>query len=122
MPLTHEAPSFSNAVTALGPGFVVIGQQRHSTPLVVMAERLLSPWLVGDPALPTAEDFAPVLEMAPELVLFGCGAVFRFPDQRIPMAFYQRRIGFEVMDTAAACRTFNLLAAEGRHVAAALLV
>ena len=60
--------------------------------------------------------------MKPELVVFGSGATFRFPDARIIAAFSQAHIGFDVMDTPAACRTYNVLMGEGRHVAAALLV
>ena len=55
-------------------------------------------------------------------MVFGSGSVFRFPDARILAAFSQARIGFEVMDTGAACRTYNVLMSEGRIVAAALLV
>jgi uncharacterized protein len=67
-------------------------------------------------------DFAELLELKPDLVLFGSGATFRFPDRSLLAAFAQTHIGFEVMDTPAACRTYNVLSSEGRRIAAALLV
>ena len=68
------------------------------------------------------DDFAALLDLKPELVVFGSGAVFRFPERRIMAAFANARIGFEVMDTPAACRTYNVLMSEGRQIAAALLI
>ena len=70
----------------------------------------------------TAEDFSGLLASAPEIVLLGTGPTLRFPHPRLTRALTDARIGLEVMDTPAACRTFNILAAEGRKVLAALLV
>ena len=67
------------------------------------------------------EDFA-LLELEPELVIFGSGASLRFPAASLWRSLIARHIGFETMDTAAACRTYNVLAAEGRTVVAALLI
>jgi ATP-binding cassette subfamily B protein len=67
-------------------------------------------------------DFERLLSHKPEVVLFGTGAAIRFPHPRLTRALTDARIGLEVMDTPAACRTFNILAAEGRSVIAALLV
>ncbi|MEO6431968.1 MAG: MTH938/NDUFAF3 family protein, partial [Nitrosospira sp.] len=58
----------------------------------------------------------------PEMVLFGTGATLRFPHPTLTRTLIESRIGVEVMDTAAACRTYNILTAEGRRVAAALLI
>ena len=63
-----------------------------------------------------------IFALAPQLVLLGTGATQKFPATNIRAAFAQRRIGLEVMDVGAACRTFNLLVQEGRRVAAALLL
>jgi uncharacterized protein len=70
----------------------------------------------------TADDFAGLIAGAPEIVLLGTGPKIRFPHPRLTHALTDARIGLEVMDTPAACRTFNILAAEGRKVLAALLV
>ena len=70
----------------------------------------------------TAAHFEQLLALRPELVIFGSGARLRFVPAALQRALIDRRIGVETMDTAAACRTYNVLASEGRTVAAALLV
>jgi uncharacterized protein len=70
----------------------------------------------------TADHFAQLLDMRPELVIFGSGARLRFVSPTLHRALIDQRIGIETMDTPAACRTFNVLASEGRSVAAALLI
>ena len=66
--------------------------------------------------------FAQILTMKPELVIMGTGARLRFPAPALWRALISAGVGFEAMDTAAACRTFNVLASEGRAVLAALLM
>ncbi len=70
----------------------------------------------------TAEHFALLANLKPELVIFGSGTRLRFPPPAFLRALMDERIGLETMDTLAACRTYNILAGEGRHVIAALLV
>jgi hypothetical protein len=70
----------------------------------------------------TAADFERLLDFAPELVIFGSGSALRFVAPVMHRSLFERRIGVETMDTAAACRTYNVLATEGRSVVAALLV
>ncbi len=111
-----------NTITAHGPGFVMINQNRHADALIVMPDKLIAPWHIADIDAIGLADFAPVMELKPELVVFGSGATFRFPDARIMAAFSKAKIGFDVMDTPAACRTYNVLMSEGRNVAAAILV
>jgi uncharacterized protein len=69
-----------------------------------------------------AAHFEQLLAFDPELVIFGSGARLRFAPAALQRALIERRIGVETMDTVAACRTFNVLASEGRAVAAALLI
>jgi uncharacterized protein len=116
----HDAPG-QNTISGHGPGYVDVSGQRISSALIVAPMRLISPWQASFETL-TLDNFADVLTMKPALVVFGSGPSFRFPDTRILAAFSQARIGFEVMDTGAACRTYNVLMSEGRDVAAALLV
>jgi uncharacterized protein len=111
-----------NSVSGHGPGFVMVNGTRLETAAIVMPDKLISPWQVADPSAVAVADFAVLLELKPELVIFGSGVSFRFPDPRIMAAFSQARIGFDVMDTPAACRTYNVLTSEGRIVAAALLI
>jgi uncharacterized protein len=69
----------------------------------------------------TEADFAPLLDLGADILLLGTGAKQRFPHPRLTHALAARRIGVEAMDLPAACRTFNILVAEERRVAAALL-
>jgi uncharacterized protein len=111
-----------NSISGHGPGFVMVNSTRLETAAIVMPDKIISPWAVSDPSAMDIADFAILLELKPELVLFGSGESFRFPHPRIMAAFSQARIGFDVMDTPAACRTYNVLTSEGRIVAAALLI
>ncbi len=70
----------------------------------------------------TAEHFTRLTETQPELVIFGSGSRLRFPPPALLRALMEKRIGLETMDTLAACRTYNILAGEGRRVIAALLI
>ncbi len=111
-----------NAITGHGDGYIAVNHQPISDAVIVMPEKLIKPWIVGDFLTLTMDDFASIIELQPELVVFGAGQVFRFPHASIMATFAKAKIGFEVMDTPAACRTYNVLASEGRRVAAALLV
>lgn len=70
----------------------------------------------------TPQHFARLLDNTPELVLFGSGQLLRFPDPQWLSPLIQAGVGTESMDTAAACRTYNILAAEGRRVLGAFLL
>lgn len=90
---------------------------------------VLVPWRGPPQAWPpgrlddlVAEHFERLLALQPELVVFGSGAKLRFVSPALQRALIERRIGVETMDTAAACRTYNVLAGEGRLVVAALLI
>lgn len=111
-----------NAITGHGDGTIAVNNKQIDHALIVMPSQIIDPWPIVDSATLTLADFSHVLALKPALVVFGSGKIFRFPDTRILAAFSQARIGFEVMDTPAACRTYNVLASEGRNVAAALLV
>ncbi len=87
--------------------------QPHTPPLA---------WPVGDQAPPPPAAFEALLEHSPELVLYGSGARLRFPGAQVMRLFHARGVGFETMDTFAACRTYNVLSMEGRRVLAALLI
>lgn len=111
----------TNQITGYGPGHVLVNGLRHESSLIVLPDEVVSPWATDLAALTTA-DFDALLMRAPEIVLLGSGARLRFPPPVLYAGLLKARIGVEVMDTAAACRTYNILAAEGRRVAAALIV
>ncbi len=121
MKLIHEQNPDLNVVTGYGHDHVMINKVRHEGNLMLSAERVVAGWApAGFDAL-TADDFAALLDLSPEVVIIGTGSRQRFPAPQLLRPLIEARIGFEVMDLAAACRTYNILAAEGRAVAAALM-
>jgi uncharacterized protein len=121
MKLTHEQFSNLNVVTGYGADHVLINKVRHEGNLMLSAERIVTGWAPAGFEALTAEDFAALLEFSPEVVIIGTGGRLRFPAPALLRPLIEAGIGFEVMDVAAACRTYNILATEGRVVAAALL-
>jgi len=110
-----------NAFTGYGEGYVMVNRQRYERNLVVLHDRILTEWQPAGFDELDAADFALLAELKPEIVLLGTGARLRFPQPELTRALIEARIGLEVMDIRAACRTYNILAAEERKVAAALL-
>lgn len=120
MKLHSPAPSAFNTFTGYGEGFVMINGRRHDRSTIVTPERLLHWSAASFDALQEA-DFQALLDLNPEIVLLGTGPRQRFPHPRLVRALTDKRIGVEAMDLQAACRTYNILMAEERRVAAALL-
>ena len=110
-----------NTVTAYGPGFIEINSARYTTSIRLTPDQAPSQWVANFDAL-RAEDFDALLTDHPEIVLLGTGARQRFPHPRLFASLARAHVGVEVMDTKAACRTYNILVAEGRRVLAALLL
>lgn len=111
----------ANQITGYGPDHVLVNGVRHETSLVVLPDEVVGGWTSHFEAL-AAQDFDLVLMRVPEIVLLGTGSRLCFPPAMLYAGLLKASIGVEVMDTAAACRTFNILAAEGRRVAAALIL
>ena len=110
-----------NAIARHGPDGVVVGGGQYTESVVVPWQGSVLPWQVATFDALTAEHFARIAALAPELVIFGSGPRIRFPSPALLRPLIDARIGVETMDTAAACRTYNVLVAEGRSVVAALL-
>lgn len=108
-------------ISGYGPGWVGVGQEKitHSVILSSRGDRI--PWAARYEDL-GPDHFEALARLEVEVVLFGSGARIRFPRPAWAAALAGRRIGLETMDTAAACRTYNILAQEGRDVAVALLL
>jgi uncharacterized protein len=117
-----EQSAGRNAFTGYGEGYVAVNGERHQASLVVGPERLITDWPARSVDGLEGDHFAAIVEMHPDIVLLGTGARFQFPDPARLAPLYQAGIGVEVMDTPAACRTYNILAGEGRNVVAALIV
>jgi uncharacterized protein len=115
-----DAPG-KNLFTGYGEGYVLINGKRHEGNLIVLPGRT-EPWKPRGVDDLTAEDFARLAALGVEIVLLGTGKRQRFPSPALSIALPAAGIGLEVMDTGAACRTYNILVAEGREVAAALVL
>ncbi len=121
MKLHTDSPSSTNIVTGYGADHVLINKLRHDGNLLVTPERIESGWAPGGFDALTADDFAAVRDLGAQVVIVGTGARQRFPAPALLRPLIEAGIGFEIMDLPAACRTYNILAGEGRKVVAALL-
>jgi uncharacterized protein len=111
-----------NQFTGYGDGYVAINNQRYERAVVVTPDAVHDAWNVAtfDDIQATHLQF--VLSLSPEIVILGTGAQQRFPRVELMRELATARVGFEFMETRAACRTYNILMSEGRAVAAAVLM
>lgn len=121
MKFMQEVRPVANLVTAYSPDGIALGTQRLTGPLAVSADQLLHPWSVAPLEALAEAHFAPLLAWQPEILLLGTGERQRFPPASLMAALLSRRVGLEVMDSRAACRTYNVLVGESRAVVLALL-
>jgi uncharacterized protein len=122
MKIDRESAEGRNVFTAYDEGWVEVSGRRHAGNIVVSGEHVVTGWTgAGLDSLAPA-DVQALAAMKPEIVLLGSGRTFRFPHPALLAPLHAARIGVEVMDTRAACRTYNILLAEGRNVVAALIV
>ncbi len=110
-----------NIFTAYGEGYVAVNHEKYMENLIVLPENIQTGWSTATVETLTADDMAKLLALETEVILLGTGRRLRFPAGPLLRPFAPAGIGLEVMDLQAACRTYNILAAEGRKVAAALL-
>ena len=97
-------------------------QETLRSSAIIMSDKLISDWPPQNINELAEQAIQQLLELKPELVIFGTGARLEWPDRAILAPLMEAGIGFEVMDTAAACRTYNVLSYEGRMVAVALMM
>ncbi|HEX9195862.1 MAG TPA: Mth938-like domain-containing protein [Azonexus sp.] len=121
MKLHLSNPAGLNLFTAYGDGYVAVNKEKHAKNLIVLPESIIFEWSNATPATLNEDDMRKLLELGSEIVLLGTGQRQRFPPGALMRPFAPAGIGLEIMDLQAACRTYNILAAEGRKVAAALL-
>ncbi len=122
MKLHLSGLSEQNMFTGYGTGYVMVNQMRYERSLIILPDRIIEDWPAQTFEQLAVEHFEYLLSLQPEIVLLGTGTTLRFPHPSLTKTLIAAKIGVEVMDTSAACRTYNILTAEGRRVAAALLV
>ena len=120
MKLHASVPSGANTITSYGDDYVAVNGARRDSNVIVTAAEVRA-WSASDFAHLTVENFSELARLGVEIVLLGTGSRQRFPHPRLTAPLGQARVGLEVMDTKAACRTYNILVAEERRVALALL-
>tara|TARA_Y100001936_G_C16086239_1_gene681965 strand:+ start:4180 stop:4590 length:411 start_codon:yes stop_codon:yes gene_type:complete len=111
-----------NVFTGYGSGYVTVNQNRYESSLIVMPKHIIKNWEVQAFEHLSEKHFEQLIPAKPEIVLLGTGQELRFPSPEIIRKLIEIKIGVEVMDTNAACRTYNILMEEGRNIAAALLI
>jgi uncharacterized protein len=121
MKLHLSPPSGTPLVTAIGNGFVEVNRVRYLHSILVTTEAVQA-WAVPDLMALTRDTLQHLVAARPELILLGTGAQHRFPAPAVYQDLINAGIGVEIMQTDAACRTFNYLASEGRRVVAALII
>lgn len=109
-------------VRRIAPGEILIGNETIRENVVLTAAQDIERWTVDDVSRFAADDFAAIIDSRPEIVVLGTGWRPVLPPKEIMFAMAREGIGFESMDTPAACRTYNILINEGRRAAAVLIV
>jgi len=121
MKLQADRMEGQNAISRHGPGGVIVNRVEYTHSVLVPWQGNVLDWPVHRFDALEESHFEMLAALEPELVIFGSGARIRFARPGLMRCLTDRRIGLETMDTAAACRTYNVLLAEGRSVVAALL-
>ena len=122
MKLHLSNPGDIKLFTAHGAGHVMVNGERYERSIVVLAEEVRVDWAASGFDVLQEAHFDYFLALKPDVLLLGTGAGQRFPHPRLYRALTDAGIGLECMDTPAACRTYNILVAEGRRVIAAILL
>lgn len=111
-----------NIVDAYSPGTIVVRKVSYHSSLILCATEIIDNWPPQTCSELTTQHLHHVISLDPEIVLLGTGSKILFPDDEILRPITENHIGYEVMDTGAACRSYNFLVAEGRRAVAALFM
>lgn len=122
MHIQLETGGQANLIRAYAAGLITVNQDSYTCSLVVLPGQVIADWPPQAFAELAVAHFAALVSLRPELLILGTGRRQRFPHAELLAPLVGAGIGWEVMDTGAACRTYNILMSEGRNVAAALLM
>jgi len=110
------------SISGYGPGWIGVNGEKIASSVIIGSKGQRVDWPAARFEDLEAQHFEQLAQLDCEIVIFGSGARIRFPQAAWLRPLMAKRVGIETMDTAAACRTYNILAQEGRSVAAALLL
>lgn len=122
MQLTLEHPDHAFFLRAADGTSALVNDRTLTASFLLAPDTLVEAWPVRDARSLTVDDLAPLLALAPEVVILGTGPAQVFPPAAVMAACLSRRVGLEVMSNAAAARTFNVLAGENRKVAVGFIL
>ncbi|HET7593143.1 MAG TPA: Mth938-like domain-containing protein [Rhodanobacteraceae bacterium] len=122
MELNLERPDDFLFVRKADAHSVIVGDRAFTRSLILTRTQVIDDWGIAHVAEITPGHIEPIVALKPDVVLLGTGARQQFPPQEVLAAFLQRGIGLEAMDNAAAARTWDILAGEGRNVVAAFVL
>ena len=122
MKLQSDPHSGANSITGYGDGFVEINKTPYSHSVLLSSNGNIEGWPVKSFDALEAGNFTQMAALKPELIIIGTGNRQRFPRPELVKTLIDAKIGFEIMDSQAACRTYNILVGEGRQVLLALIV
>jgi len=122
MLISEDKNTGKYVIRSYAAGIITVNDTSYSHSIILSPNELIDHWAPQNIKQLTPNDFEQIIQQNPEVVLIGTGEKQHFPAPIILSLLMEKNIGFEIMDTNAACRTFNLLASEDRRVIAALLI
>ena len=122
MKLQSDPHSEANTITGYGDGYIEINKIPYSHAVLLSSDGEILEWDVKSFEELSSSDFAQMASLKPELIIIGTGKRQRFPRPELLKTLIEAKLGFEIMDSQAACRTYNILVGEGRQVLLALIV
>jgi uncharacterized protein len=120
--LQSDPHSGANTITGYGDGYIEINKIPYSHAVLLSSDGEILEWAVKSFDELSPADFTQMASLKPELIIIGTGKRQRFPKPELLKTLIEAKLGFEVMDSQAACRTYNILVGEGRQVLLALIV
>ena len=122
MQISLDRGTGSFSIVAYGDGFITVNEQRVESSCIVMPEHLSTDWPPQHMTELESAHMGVIVDCAAEIIIIGTGERQFFPATEVLAPLVTHGVGFEIMDTRAACRTYNILMAEGRNVVAALMM
>ena len=122
MKFAESDPTEGYFITMYDEDTIQVNGKNFNSSLIISSQQLKADWPPLSPQELSAEHFSAIIQLKPELVLIGTGNKLVFPPVETYAELIRQGVGVEIMDTGAACRTYNILSNEGRHVVCGLIL